>query len=157
MPKHLYDGRGTYEYTAKPRDMVLNSESRRLKNLLNDCFSTESATKSLANTLTKWIDDSVKRARLANFYVIWKLHKKANAHGVRTRPISNNIGYPTSQVSPFLHSQLIDAVNTHVHVLKDSLSLIRQLESLSFSPTQNILLTSADVAALTLRLTLKTA
>ena len=65
--KHLYDGKGTYEYTAKPRDMILNSVSRRLKNLLNDCFSTESATKSLANTLTKWIDDSVKRARLANF------------------------------------------------------------------------------------------
>ncbi len=46
------------------------------------------------------------------------------------------------------HSQLIDAVNAHAHVLKDSLSLIRQLETLSFSPEQNILLTLADVAAL---------
>ena len=26
------------------------------------------------------------------FYVIWKLHKKANAQGVRSRPISSNIG-----------------------------------------------------------------
>ncbi len=59
-----------------------------------------------------------------------------------------NIGYPTGQVSHFIHSQLIDAVNAHVYVLKDSLSLIRQLEALSFSPKQNILLTSADVAAL---------
>ena len=67
---------------------------------------------------------------------------------MRSRPISNNIGYPTGQVSHFLHSQLIDAVNAHTHVLKDSLSLIRQLESLSFSPERNILLTSADVAAL---------
>jgi hypothetical protein len=33
-------------------------------------------------------------------------------------------------------------------VLKDSLSLIRQLESMSFSQEKNILLTSADVAAL---------
>jgi hypothetical protein len=146
--KHLYDGKGTYEYTAKPKDLILISVSRRLKNLLNDCFGKESTTKSLTHTLTKWIDDSVKRARLANFYVIWKLHKKANAQGVRTRPISNNIGYPTGQVSHFLHSQLIDAVNAHAYVLKDSLSLIRQLELLSFSPTQNILLTSADVAAL---------
>jgi hypothetical protein len=32
----------------------------------------------------------------------------------------------------FLHCQLIDAVNAHVHVLEDSLSLIRQLEALSF-------------------------
>ena len=69
----------------------------------------------------------------------------ANTQGVRSRPISNNIGYPTGQVSHFRHSQLIDAVNAHFHVLKDSLSLIRQLEAL---PKQNILLTSADVAAL---------
>ena len=146
--KHLYDGKGTYEYTAKPKDLILNDVARRLKNLLTGCFGKESATQSLAQTLTKWIDDSLKRARLANFYVIWKLHKKANAQGVRSRPISNNIGYPTGQVSHFLHSQLIDSVNEHVHVLKDSLSLIRQLESMSFSPQQNIILTSADVAAL---------
>lgn len=44
--------------------------------------------------------------------------------------------------------QLIDAVSSHVHVLKDSLSLIRQLESMSFPPEQNIRLTSADIAAL---------
>ncbi len=38
-----------------------------LKNLLTDCFGKESATQSLAQTLTKWIDDSLKRARLAKF------------------------------------------------------------------------------------------
>ncbi len=73
----------------------------------------------------------------------------ANAQGVRTHPISNNVGYLTGQVSHFLHSQLIDAVNAHANVLEDSLSLIRQLELLSFSPTLNlrlnILFTSADV------------
>ena len=58
--------------------------------------------------------------------------------------MSHSIGYPIGQVSHYLHSELIDAVN----VLKDSLSLIRQLETLSFSPERNILLTSADVAAL---------
>ena len=145
---HLFDNKGTYEYTEKPRDLILLDVVRRLKNLLNDSFGNDPSTKSLARTLTKWADDSLKRNRLANFYVIWKLHKKANAQGVRSRPISNNIGYPTGQVSHFLHSQLIDSVNAHVHVLKDSLSLIRQLESMSFSPEQNILLTSADVAAL---------
>ncbi len=140
---------GTYEYTAKPKYLILTSVSRRLKNQLNDCLGkVESTTKSLTHTLTKWIDYSIKRACLANFYLIWKLLKKANAQGVRTRPISNNIGYSTGQVSHFLHSQLIDAVNAHVYVLKDSLSLIRQLESLSFSPMLKILLTSADVASL---------
>jgi hypothetical protein len=39
-------------------------------------------------------------------------------------------------------------VNEHAHVLKDSLSLIRQLESMSCSPQQTIILTSADVAVL---------
>ncbi len=48
---------------------------------------------------------------------------------MRPRPIPNSIGYPTGQVSHFLHSQLIEAVNAHTHVLKDPLSLIRQLES----------------------------
>jgi hypothetical protein len=114
---HLFDRKGTYEYTQKPKDLILNDVARRLKNLLNDHFCNESATKTLARTLMKWADDSVKRGRLANFYVIWKLHKKANAQGVRSRPISNNIGYPTGQVSHFLHSQLIDAVNAHSHVL----------------------------------------
>ena len=43
---------------------------------------------------------------------------------------------------------MIDAVNKHVHVLPDSLSLIRLLESTPISPDQNIILTSADVTAL---------
>ena len=48
-----------------------------------------------------------------------------------------SVRYPAGQVTRFLHSQLIDAVNTHAHVLKDSLSLIRQLESLTFSRELN--------------------
>lgn len=55
--------------------------------------------------------------------------------------MSNTIGYPTGQVSHFLHSHMF------TYVLKDSLSLIHQVEALSFSPEQNILLTYADFAA----------
>ena len=145
---HLHDDKGTYEYTAKPKDLILADVSRRLNNLLRDCFNSESATESLARTLTKWTEDSLKREQLGKFYVIWKLHKQANARGVRSRPISNNIGYPTGQVSHFLHSQLIDSVNKHPHVLQDSLGLIRLLESLPVSPENDFLLSSADVAAL---------
>ena len=99
--KHLLDAKGTYEYTENPKDLILNDVARRLKTLLNDCFGNDPTTKSLAQTLTKWADDSLKRDRLANFYVNWKVKKKANAQGVRSRPISNNIGYPTSQFSHF--------------------------------------------------------
>ena len=74
---------------------------------------------------------------------------------MRSRPIASNFGYPTGQISHFVHSQLIDAqaVNKHEHVLKDSLSLIRLVvdvlrEATPISPVQNILLTSADVVAL---------
>ena len=42
----------------------------------------------------------------------------------------------------------MEAVNRHPHVLQDSLSLIRLLETVPTSPEQEILLTSADVAAL---------
>jgi hypothetical protein len=41
--------------------------------------------------------------------------REAIAQGARSDPITNNIGYPTGQVSHFLHSQLIDAVNAHVY------------------------------------------
>ena len=146
--KLLIDGIGTYEHTEQPKDLILNSLVRRLKNLVDECFGSESSTQALARTLTKWSDDSLKRGRLCKFYVIWKLHKRANAQGVRSRPIASNIGYPTGQISQFLHSQLIDAVTRHQHVLKDSLSLIRLLESTPLSPEKNILLSTADVAAL---------
>jgi hypothetical protein len=147
---HLYDTKRTYEYTENPKDLILLDValSQRLKNLLKHCFGNDPTTKPLECTLTRWADDSVKRNRLANFYVIWKLHKKANAQGVTSRLISNNFGFQTVQVFHFLHSQLIDTVNAHTHVLKGSLSLIRQLESLSFSLEQDILLTLADVAVL---------
>ncbi len=108
----------------------------------------------LEQTLTKWIDDSRKRDRLTN-------SNKANAPVTPSSEIPsdfNNIGFLTGQ--DFLHSQLIDAVNAHVHVLKDSLSLIRQLEALSFSREQTILLTLQMLQSTTLRtlqLTLKMA
>ena len=76
--------------------------------------------------------------------------KKANALRVRSKPIASNIGYPTRQVSHFLHCQLRDAVISHEFVLKDSISLIRQLECKKISQTQDVILTAlaADVAVL---------
>ena len=62
---HLYDDKGTYEHTEKPADaekpLILASVSRRLNNLVNDCFKSGSATESLASTLTKWTEASLER------------------------------------------------------------------------------------------------
>ena len=76
------------------------------------------------------------------------LHKKANALGVRFRLIASNIGYLTGQVSHFVPCQLRDAVLSYEYILKDSFSLIRQLECMNISKTQDVILTSADVTAL---------
>ncbi len=57
---HLFNTKGTYAYTDKSKDLILNDVAR--KHLLNDEFCKESATKSLARALMKWAEDSVKRA-----------------------------------------------------------------------------------------------
>ena len=85
---------------------------------------------------------------MCNFYIIWKLHKAANATGVRSRPIAAAVDYVTGPASHFLHSQLKEAVWKHPHVLKDSLMLTRILEGLHFEPGEQIRLTAADVNAL---------
>jgi hypothetical protein len=65
--KHLFDGEGTHEYTERPKDLIiltviLEDVTRRLKSLLHDCLGKESTTKPLAQTLSKWADDSLERA-----------------------------------------------------------------------------------------------
>ena len=47
----LFDDKGTYQYTEKPKDLILMDVIRRLKKLLDECFSNDPATKSLAQTL----------------------------------------------------------------------------------------------------------
>jgi len=85
---------------------------------------------------------------LCVFYIIWKLHKAANAAGLRSRPIAAAIEYVTGPASHFLHSQLKEAVWKHPHVLKDSMELIRTIRGLRFNADEQIMLTAADVNAL---------
>ncbi len=35
--KHLFNEKGTYQYTEKPKDLIREDVTSRLKNLLNDC------------------------------------------------------------------------------------------------------------------------
>ena len=77
---------------------------QKLKNTVNKCFGIESATEALADTLNKWASDILKRGRLCNCYVIWKLHEKANVQGVRSSPIALNMEYAAGQVPQFLPS-----------------------------------------------------
>ena len=65
-----------------------------------------------------------------------------------SRPIASRIGYPTGQVCNFLHSQLVDAVNNHQFILKDSLGLIRIMDRMNLSTAEDYFFTSSDVVAL---------
>ena len=145
---HLYDGKNTYEPISGGRDEILQHIVNKLKRLLTACCHGSPALIQLATTLRKYAEDSLKYGSLCKFYVIWKLHKAPNARGVRSRPIASQTRYPTRRLSQFLHSQLVDAVMNHPHVLKDSISLIRRLDSMKLSCLDNFYLTAADVEAL---------
>jgi len=145
---HLFDGKGTYELVNRTREEVLDGLLKDLRTLLRPLCKASSALSRLAYSVLKWADFAVKKKTLCKFYIIWKLHKKANARGVRSRPIASNVGFATSQLSHFLHCQLKDSVFGHQYVLKDSLSLIREIEKWKFQNSDDIYLLSADVAAL---------
>jgi hypothetical protein len=57
-------------------------------------------------------DNSACSTRRARF--------RTHSQGARCRPIASSIGHPAGQISQSVHSQLIDAVNGHEYVLKDS-------------------------------------
>ena len=86
--------------------------------------------KQIAESIILDSSKAVKGGRLCNFYIVWKLHKAANAFGLWSRPIAAAIDYVTGPASHFLHSQLKEAVWKHPHVLKDSLELIRIVRGL---------------------------
>ena len=85
---------------------------------------------------------AVKGGRLCNFYIVWKLHKAANAFGLQSRPIAAAMDYVTCPASHFLHSQLTEAVWKHPHVIKDSWEFIRIVRGLRFDVAEQIMLTS---------------
>jgi hypothetical protein len=65
---------------------------------------------------------------------LYKIHKP----GISVRPIIDNTNYYASQMSTFLHCQLGQKVFQNPFVLKDSLTLIRQLKEVQVSGFQLI-------------------
>ena len=93
--------------------------------ILISCKKLGEGWKQVAESIILDLSKAVKGRRLRNFYIVWKLHKAANAFCLRSRPIAAAIDYVTGPASHFLHSQLKEAIWKHPHVLKDSLDLIR--------------------------------
>ena len=89
--------------------------------------------KAVCDLILQDASDVAKEGRLCKFYLIWKLHKMANAAGiwVLTLPIAAVINYVTGPALHFLHCQLQKEVKKHSNVLKGSLDLtgIRAFQS----------------------------
>ena len=144
---HLKDDKGTYEKIKKSKEDILKETLLKLKKLLN-AYKDDEDLRKLSSKFLRWAEESVKNKILCKFYIIWKMHKKADKRGGRSRPIASNTGYLTAQISHLLHSQLIEYVLNHPHVLIDSLTLIRILENFEVHAHTQVFITTADVTAL---------
>jgi hypothetical protein len=143
---HLEDDKGTYGKVEKTKEDILEDVLLKLKGILIPFKKHGEGWKAVCESIIRDATTVEKEGKLCKFYLIWKLHKPANAAGIRTRPIAAAIDYITGPASHFLHCQLQREVWKHKNVLKDSLDLIRIFES--FSATCKFRLTTADVAAL---------
>jgi hypothetical protein len=146
---HLEDGKGTYCKTVdQTREDILEEVLSRLRTILIPFKKEGMGWAHVAESILRDSSNAVRTGRLCKFYIIWKLHKAANAAGLRSRPIAAAINYVTGPASHFLHSQLKGAVWRHPHVLRDSLDLVRMVEGIRFDADEQIMLTAADVNAL---------
>ena len=146
---HLEDGKGTYnKIEGRSRGDILEDVRLNLRNRLIRFKEKGAIWTEVVTSIVRDSEEAAKKGRLCKFYILWKLHKAANAAGLRSRPIAAAIGYITGPASHFLHCQLKEAVWKHPFVLKDSLDLIRILETWRFDADEQIMLTAADVNAL---------
>ena len=146
---HLEDSKGTYcKIADQTREDILKEILSRLRGTLIPFKALGEGWKQVAESIIRDSKRAALAGRLCIFYIIWKLHKAANASGLRSRPIAAALDYVTGPASHFLHSQLKEAVWKHPHVLKDSLELIRIVGGLRFDAAEQIMLTAADVNAL---------
>jgi hypothetical protein len=146
---HLEDSKGTYyKVDDQSREDILEEILSQLRTILIPFKKQGEGWKIVCDSILKDASEAARTGQLCRFYIIWKLHKAANASGLRSRPIAAALDYVTGPASHFLHCQLQEAVWRHQHVLKDSLDLIRIVEGLQFDSAEQIVLTAADVNSL---------
>jgi hypothetical protein len=146
---HLEDDKGTYsKIVDQTKEDILEDIFLRLRLILTPFKRQGEGWAHVAESIIRDSRKAIIGGRLCKFYIIWKLHKGANAAGLRSRPIAAAIDYVTGPASHFLHSQLKEAVWKHPFVLKDSLDLVRMVERLRFDAEEQIMLNAADVNAL---------
>ena len=95
---HLEDDKGTYDKIVdRSKEDILEHVSSELATILfnlkrqsrNPCWAY------VADSILRDTRNAARKGRLCKFYIMWKLHKAANASGLRSRPIAASIDYVT--------------------------------------------------------------
>ena len=93
---HLEDGEGTYEKIINRSAYdILEDVKLRLEALLLPFKKRGGGWTQVVESINRDSSRAAEKRRLCKFYIIWKLHKKANAVGLRSRPIASAEDYIT--------------------------------------------------------------
>ena len=120
----LHDSAGTYgELVGATVESVLRTTHEDFRNI-SAPFRKIKEFQTLFRTLDNYHRCCLEEPKLCPLKLLYKIHKP----GISVRPIIDNTNYYTSQTSTFLHCQLGPKVFDNPFVLRDSLTLIRQLK-----------------------------
>ena len=99
--------KGTYwKITDRSKEDILEDVLLELRRIILPFKRQGKGWEMIVDSINRDSTKAAKGGRLCKFYVIWKLHKAANAIGLRSRPIAAAIDYVTGPASHFLHTQL---------------------------------------------------
>jgi hypothetical protein len=116
---HLEDSKGTYyKIDNQSREDILEEILSKLRMILIPFKWQGEGWKIVCESIIRDASAAAKTGQLCRFYIIWKLHKAANASDLRSRPIAAALDDVTGPASHFVHCQLQEAVWRHQHVLK---------------------------------------
>jgi hypothetical protein len=134
----------TADYKQKITSILEDPAYRRLTRDPTDSTERKTALFLKKSTLTEDICKQLRSSgsRPPRLYGLTKIHKE----GVLLRPIVNNIGTPTYQLSKYLAGLLRQFTRNSGHHVKNSFQFVQILESLRVRPED--LMVSFDVVSL---------
>lgn len=131
--QHLND-HSTYTHLSKnPLIQTVNT----IKAIIKNEITSNNLPQSTANQLMP-----KSPYQLGKFYILPKLHKNK----LQTRPIISNINHPTSNISEFLHKQMLKTTTTTQTYIKNSFELKEQLKNIKID--KNTIIITADIESL---------
>ena len=140
----LHDSAGTYrELVGATVESVLRTTHEDFRNI-SAPFRKIKGFQTLFRTLDNYHRCCLEEPKLCPLKLLYKIHKP----GISVRPIIDNTNYYTSQTSTFLHCQLGPKVFDNPFVLRDSLTLIRQVKEVKVEAGHTLRFATFDVTAL---------